>query len=32
VRRVAGEILSGPMQLAVIGPFAKSTAFWTAIS
>jgi len=32
VRRVAGEILSGPMQMAVIGPFAKSTAFWTAIS
>jgi len=32
VRRVAGDILSGPMQMAVIGPFAKSAAFWTAIS
>jgi predicted Zn-dependent peptidase len=32
VRRVAGEILGGPMQMAVIGPFAKSTAFRTAIS
>ena len=32
VRRVAGDILRGPMQMAVIGPFAKSAAFWTAIS
>jgi len=32
VRRVAGEILSGPIQMAVIGPFAKSTGFRTAIS
>jgi predicted Zn-dependent peptidase len=32
VRRVAGQILSGPIQMAVIGPFAKSTAFSTAIS
>jgi predicted Zn-dependent peptidase len=32
VRRVAGEILSGPIQMAVIGPFAKSTAFRAAIS
>ena len=27
VRRVAVEILRGPLQLAVIGPFAKSSAF-----
>jgi len=32
VRRVAGDILGGPMQMAVIGPFAKSAAFWSAIS
>ena len=32
VRRVAGEILSGPMQMAVIGPFAKATGFWAAIT
>jgi predicted Zn-dependent peptidase len=32
VRRVAAEILDGAMQMAVIGPFAKSTAFWAAIS
>ena len=32
VRRVAREILSEPMQMAVIGPFAKSTAFRAAIS
>jgi predicted Zn-dependent peptidase len=32
VRRVATEILREPIQLAVIGPFAKSAAFLTAIS
>ncbi len=32
VRRVAAEILREPIQLAVIGPFAKSTAFMAAIS
>ena len=32
VRRVATEILSRPLQLAVIGPFAKSSAFLSAIS
>ena len=32
VRRVALTILSGPIQLAVIGPFAKTTAFEAAIS
>src|SRR2546421_1796279 len=32
VRRVAADILSGPLQLAVIGPFAKPAAFQTAIS
>src|SRR5256885_5409657 len=32
VRRVAADILSGPLQLAVIGPFAKPAAFLTAIS
>ena len=31
VRRVALEVLSGPMQLAVIGPFVKEAAFRTAI-
>lgn len=31
VRRVAAEILREPMQLAVIGPFAKSAAFRAAI-
>jgi predicted Zn-dependent peptidase len=31
VRRVASDILSGPLQLAVIGPFAKSSAFLSAI-
>ena len=32
VRRVARNILSGPMQLAVIGPFAKTTGFEAAIN
>ena len=32
IRRVAREILGGPLQLAVIGPFAKSSAFLTLIS
>src|SRR5437764_13155608 len=32
LRRVAAEILREPMQMAVIGPFAKSAAFRTAIS
>jgi predicted Zn-dependent peptidase len=32
VRRVAGEILRSPLQLAVIGPFAKSAPFLAAIS
>ncbi len=32
VRRVATEILREPIQLAVIGPFAKSTVFVAAIS
>jgi predicted Zn-dependent peptidase len=31
VRRVALEVLSGPMQLAVIGPFVKEAAFRNAI-
>jgi predicted Zn-dependent peptidase len=31
VRRVAAEILGGPMQMAVIGPFTRDTAFRTAI-
>jgi predicted Zn-dependent peptidase len=31
VRRVANEILREPMQMAVIGPFAKSAAFRAAI-
>ena len=32
VRRVARDILAGPIQLAVIGPFAKTTGFMSAIS
>jgi predicted Zn-dependent peptidase len=32
VRRVAADILRGPIQLAVIGPFAKSAPFLAAIS
>jgi predicted Zn-dependent peptidase len=31
VRRVANEVLAGPMQLAVVGPFAKDTSFRLAI-
>jgi predicted Zn-dependent peptidase len=31
VRRVAGEVLAGPIQMAVIGPFAKDAAFRAAI-
>jgi predicted Zn-dependent peptidase len=31
VRRVAAEILGGPMQMAVIGPFTRDAAFRTAI-
>jgi len=32
IRRVANEVLKGPMQMAVIGPFAKSVAFRALIS
>jgi predicted Zn-dependent peptidase len=32
VRRVAADILGGPVQMAVIGPFAKSTGFTAAIT
>lgn len=32
IRRVANEVLAGPMQMAVIGPFAKSAGFRAAIS
>jgi predicted Zn-dependent peptidase len=31
VRRVANEVLHGPIQMAVIGPFAKDAAFRTAV-
>jgi predicted Zn-dependent peptidase len=31
VRRVAKEVLRAPIQMAVIGPFAKDTAFRTAV-
>jgi predicted Zn-dependent peptidase len=31
VRRVANEVLRAPIQMAVIGPFAKDAAFRTAI-
>jgi len=31
VRRVAGELLAGPMQMAVIGPFTRDTAFRSSI-
>jgi len=32
IRRVANDVLSGPIQMAVIGPFAKSAGFQAAIS
>ena len=32
IRRVANDVLSGPIQMAVIGPFAKSAGFHAAIS
>ena len=32
IRRVASEVLNGPMQMAVIGPFAKSTSFRALIT
>ncbi len=32
IRRVANDVLSGPIQMAVIGPFAKSAGFLAAIS
>jgi predicted Zn-dependent peptidase len=32
VRRVAADVMRGPLQLAVIGPFAKSSAFMSTIS
>ena len=31
IRRVAGEILSHPMQMAVIGPFSRDAAFRSAV-
>jgi predicted Zn-dependent peptidase len=31
VRRVANQVLRAPVQMAVIGPFAKDTAFRTAV-
>ncbi|HEV2027349.1 MAG TPA: pitrilysin family protein [Candidatus Dormibacteraeota bacterium] len=31
VRRVAGDLLRGPMQMAVIGPFTRDTVFRSAI-
>ena len=31
IKRVAGEIMRGPMQMAVIGPFASDAAFRSAI-
>jgi predicted Zn-dependent peptidase len=31
IKRVAGEVLSGPLQMAVIGPFASDSAFRAAI-
>jgi predicted Zn-dependent peptidase len=31
IKRVAGEILQGPLQMAVIGPFASEAGFRTAI-
>jgi len=32
IRRVANDVLSGPIQMAVIGPFAKSAGFQAAIT
>jgi predicted Zn-dependent peptidase len=31
VRRVAEQVLAGPMQMAVIGPFARDSAFRLAV-
>ncbi len=31
IKRVAGEIVSGPIQMAVVGPFARDAGFRTAI-
>ncbi|HYR48985.1 MAG TPA: pitrilysin family protein [Candidatus Eisenbacteria bacterium] len=31
IRRVAGEIMSGPIQMAVVGPFAREAGFRSAI-
>jgi hypothetical protein len=31
VRRVANEVLRSPIQMAVIGPFAKDAAFRAAV-
>jgi predicted Zn-dependent peptidase len=31
VKRVADEVFSGPMQMSVIGPFARDSAFRLAI-
>jgi predicted Zn-dependent peptidase len=31
IKRVAGEILRGPLQMSVIGPFARDAAFRAAI-
>jgi predicted Zn-dependent peptidase len=31
IKRVAAEILHGPLQMAVIGPFASEAGFRTAI-
>ena len=31
IRRVAEEVLAGPLQMAVIGPFARDSAFRLAI-
>src|SRR3989449_6104988 len=31
IRRVAGEIMSGPIPMAVVGPFAREAGFRTAI-
>ncbi len=31
VRRVANDVLRAPIQMAVVGPFAKDLAFRTAV-
>jgi predicted Zn-dependent peptidase len=31
IKRIAGEIFSGPIQMSVVGPFARDSAFRLAV-